>query len=372
MAASNRPSWISSDLYSYISSLLSKSIFAPSLALNAAMDEIFKDTPWWEFEYETILDTLSAMGFPIPSVHILGQMQCIAALRNGKSLIDKEWHLFEKSVLSLTGIPVLFFDKQNVPIEYVHHATSIMRTLGTSEFSEEVLHYIGCEAINDEILWYPIGEVDTEIVNALSKLSSVLGPNVKELMDLRETVKARFKEIVDKDIDKVTFDTSNVQDMMCLAIYRSLLVGRDLRMVETEELSKFMSIKDGHSMYTKDGVSESVPPMDSDSGYIDSENEVIYTDDSPIIESFYDAAKETMSDKVAEVLDYMEKIGSLPGAPIATGVPMGGQMLDTPGRIFKQVDSPETAQKPAEEAMADLIRTTVTKSPDVNNSPFDL
>jgi len=371
MSISKKPSWVSVDLYKYIKSLLSRDIFAPPLALNAAMDTLFKDEEWWTFEYETILQSFIEWGLPLPSVHILGEIQCISAIRGGKALIDKEWHLFEKAVLSLTGIPVLFFDKQNVPIEYVHHATTIMLNLGNVEFSEEVLHYIGCEALNDEILWYPISSVDIEIVNAMGRIKSAVSADMDELLTLRDEVKAKFKEISDKDLGKIEFKNDSAVDMMCLTIYRSLLTGLDLRKVESEELSKCLSIRDGHSIYSEDGVSEiisvsDIPEVD------DPTADVVYPEEVQEVSSIEDITSEVMSEKVSQVLDYMDKIGALPGVPIETGVHVGGQMQDTPGRLFKQIDSPPTAEASAEESMATLIKSTVTTSSSTEDSPFDL
>ena len=103
----------SNDLISFMKDALSRPLYYPAMALCAIMDTLFGDEKWWEYEYETVLQELSKMNMPRPSIALLGEIQCISALRNGKAMIDKEWHLFEKACASLTGIPVLFYEKQN-------------------------------------------------------------------------------------------------------------------------------------------------------------------------------------------------------------------------------------------------------------------
>ena len=140
---------LSQDLRNYINYALTQKIYYPALAISAIMDFIFSSENWWEFEYETILEELERLGLAKPNNNILGEIQCLSAIRGGKSFVDQEWHLFEKTCAALTGIPVLFYEKQNLPIENVVHAMRIMEKLTKVEYSEEVQHYIGCEAIND-------------------------------------------------------------------------------------------------------------------------------------------------------------------------------------------------------------------------------
>lgn len=372
-----RPGHINENTYRYISDVMSKDTYTPSLALNLIMDELFKGHDWWDYEYETILKMLSDSGFKLPNVHIMGQIQALSAVRSGQSLIDKEWHLFEKTVLSLTGIPVLFYEKQNVPLEHVIHAVSLLKKLGTAEFSEEVRYYIGCEALNDDILWHPTESVDADIQYALSILNTSMGISPEEVSQIRDGVRAKFNDIVSNnlDIDEVKIDESSVEDMMLLRIYRSLLIGYDLTVAEASELKKAEQIISGQSLYTSetsekpaDSVEESASVEDSrDPNEVFEYNvEEISSGLAPDVVSFEDGVKEATVKAMDEIIhiydkdDITLKLAQIDGVPIPTGIPSGGEEDDSDGPSY---DLEETAplEGNAIEAMSQAVENDVSK-----------
>lgn len=241
---------VNAELTKYINNALSKQIYHPSLSLCACIDAVFTgdDDPgndkWWGFDYETVLETIQRLGYVKPNTNILGQIQCIAAIRNGKSFIDKEWNQFEKAVAALTGIPVLFYEKQNLPIENVLLAMKIMPQLGTIEYSDEVKHYIGCEAINDDIFWYPIKAVDEYLYQALDRIKYTLGFKIEEIVEIRNKVKAKFSELRQEELDNIVFDEESMEDQMCKRIMLSIYKYHDLIKQENEELNRFRDIRD--------------------------------------------------------------------------------------------------------------------------------
>lgn len=331
-----KPESMSDNLYNYIKSKLEKEDYIPSLTLNAIMDAVFDGSEkWWEFEYETILQSLSSIGISLRSVHLLGEIQCISAIRGGNSFIDKEWHLLEKAALALTGIPVLFFEKQNIPIEIVYHATKLIRRMGKYEPSEEVKHYIGCEAINDEILWYPIKDIDTEIVSSMGRLKSIIGMSDEDLAKVRDATETKFNSIMEEDLETVEFDNSKVEDVMCASVLKSILIGKNLEEIEHEALSKFTAIKDGVEIYTPDTDKPAIPVQ---------ENETDITDEfDPEIELVEESSEEivTIGDTIKEAQEALFKEASrLPGVPIDTGVVMSGQEDDSKGPSQQSESTP--------------------------------
>lgn len=362
MLTTGRTKWANQDLFRFISHLLNQPVFVPTLTLAAIMDELFKDESWWEYEYETILQMIESMDLPLPSVHVLGQIQCISALKSGRASIDKEWHLFEKASLSITGVPVLFYDKQNVPIEYIYHALKIMNKIAKVELSDEVVHYIGCETINDDILWHPTQFIDEATVAALDRIKSVIGLNKEEIDEIRATTKSRFNDIVDKDIDKINFDETSTADMMCLRIYRSILVGKELAEVESKALSTFLSIKDGHMTFDGKQLSEKIEydsPDKTDIEY-DPEIELITTDDIPEIQTFEDGVKEALFVKMGELSEVFKQ-AAFKNVPIETGAPMSGGEDDSDGPSHELFSTPETADDVAESAMLDAMNRNLNK-----------
>ncbi len=347
MAIYQNPDWISPDLFKYINFMLQGENYVSSLALNSAMDEIFREDPWWEFEYETILQTFEQMGFSLPNVHVLGQIQCIASIRNGKSFIDKEWHIFEKACLTLCAVPVLFYEKQNVPIECVYHALTLMKKLGTLEISDEVMHYIGCEAINDEILWHPNTFIDNALTDALARIKEDIGISENEISDIRSATKTRFNDIVNKDLDKINFDQSNIADMMCARIYRSIVIGKNLAEAEFAAITEFEDIKNGRKSFNKGETAEvpaDVIPNDAD------EDNVVFENTGEVeVDSFDDGVKEVMLSKMAELIDLFKE-GSFKNVPIETGVPVSGGEDDSDGPSNELVSTPPMANMNAVDA----------------------
>ena len=361
MAALNKPDWVSQDMFDYIKSMLSEKIFTPSLALCSAMDLLFKGDDWCEFEYETLLDTFRTAGLPTPTVHVLGQIQCISAIRRGKSFVDKEWNIFEKAAASLTGIPVLFYEKQNLPIEYVYHAMKIINRLGTSEYSEEVWHYIGCEAINDEILWHPIKAIDDAIVAAMARIGKYIGLDPEEVKSVREATEARFKELIEIDVDKINFDKSSIADMMCMNLFRSITIGKALVEIETEAMTKFNGIKDGIMLFNSDGTTTESIVYEDAPAVLDPEVEIYSSDANIDVSDFGDGARELILEKMAELVE-VYKFAGLPGVPIETGAPMGGQ--NTGDDTWYNLSSTPAKDGLAEEVMAEIINENTENDKD--------
>jgi len=347
MTIHQNPDWISPDLFKYINFMLQSNGYVSSLALNSAMDELFKDDPWWEFEYETVLQTFEQYGLSLPNVHVLGQIQCISAIRNGKSFIDKEWHLFEKACLTLCAIPVLFYEKQNVPIECVYHALTLMKKLGTLDISDEVMHYIGCEALNDELLWHPNAFIDGALTDALARIKEDIGISEAEISEIRTATKARFNDIVNKDLDKIVFDQNSIADMMCARIYRSIVIGKNLAEAEVIALTDFDDIKNGRKSFNKGEtaeVAEDLSPAeqpDEDMIFEDVAGEEVAT--------FGDGVKEVMLDKMAELIEVFKE-ASFKNVPIETGVSVSGGEDDSDGPSNELVSTPQVANMNAEDA----------------------
>lgn len=344
MAIHQNPDWISPDLFKYINFMLQGENYVSSLALNSAMDDIFRQDPWWEFEYETLLQTFEQLNMALPSVHVLGQIQCIASLRNGKSFIDKEWHIFEKACLTLCAIPVLFYEKQNVPIECVYHAITLMKKLGTLDISEEVMHYIGCEAINDEILWHPNSFIDKALTDSLARIKEDIGISEAEIAEIRTNTKARFEDIVNKDLDKINFDQNSIADMMCARLYRSIVLGKNLAEAEVKSLTEFDDIKTGRKSFDLGETAEVSADMPSNTN--DDDN-IIFGDTPGVdVDTFDDGVKEVMLSKMAELVD-MFKEGSFKNVPIETGVPVSGGEDDSDGPSNDLVSTPPIANMDA-------------------------
>lgn len=371
-----KPAHINDHSFRFILDLLGAETAAPSMSINLAMDTLFKDQKWWEFEYETLLQMFEQFTIPYPNVHILGQIQALSALRNGESLIDKEWHIFEKCVLAITGIPVLFYEKQNVPIEHIAHAISLFKKLGTADFSDEVRHYIGCEAINDDILWHPMKHIDDCISYALNNLGSSLGIPKDEVDVIRKKTESRFQSILNKDLDTISFDDSSIEDMMCLRLYRSLLIGRELYSIEASSMSMLESLLDGRALYNGNMFSEKPSDSVEESSLVMEErdpNEVfeynieeLTSSLTPDTVSFEDGVKEATIKALDEIVhvyhkdDLTIKLSQIEGVPIPTGIPSGGEEDDSTGPSF---DLEETAplEGNAIEAMQQALDNDVSK-----------
>lgn len=292
----------------FISDILREPVYYPAMALCASMDYVFKDEPWWTYEYETVLKELADKKLPKPSTALLGEIQCISALRNSKALIDKEWHLFEKACAALTGIPVLFYEKQNLPIENVLHAIKLMKKFGPFEMSDEVQHYVGCEAINDEILWYPIQDVDKYLYDALQRLKVPMGFDMVEMNNLRKSVSERFDVYQDMDIDKAVFKEASEEDQMCLRIFRSLAAGKALMEKENESLNTFNNIKEGIMAYTGKKTVEmtaDIPEDEKDSYDLSPDLDIVDLD-SGDVEVFEDGVKEAALDLTYQYRDLVD------------------------------------------------------------------
>lgn len=372
------------DLISFMKDALVKPLYYPAMALCAIMDTLFDEEKWWEYEYETVLQELSRMGMPRPSDAILGEIQCISALRNGKALIDKEWHLFEKACASLTGIPVLFYEKQNLPIENVLHAMNLMRKFGPFEMSDEVKHYVGCEAINDELFWHPFEIIDDYLYQALQRLKVPLGFNMKEIDGIRERVSERFDQYEDMDIDKASFREDSLEDQMCLRIFTSLSRGKALLEEENEALNTFNNIKEGVMSYTSHHAETAVDPSIIDASEYDISPDVDIVDlDSGDVETFQDGVKVAALELAQQFNDITEgffadtnpfeafpaiKLASIPspqlfvmkmsgikGSPIQTGAYIGHLFPEEHTDFDLEETSPMPSDMPAEEIMQNYV-----------------
>lgn len=369
----------------FIGDILKQKVYYPALTVAAALDYVLKDEPWWSFEYETVIQELVRAGLPSPTEAILGEIQCISAIRNGKSFIDKEWHLFEKACAALTGIPVLMWEKQNLPIENVIHAMKLMKMMGPFEMSDEVKHYVGCEVINDEIFWYPFPDIDKYLVDALDRIKIPNGYNMDEINTVRDMVKKRFKEYEDVDMEKAVFKETSVEDLMCYRIFASLMKGRDLMRAENEALNTFNNIKDGVMNYVSKGDVETAAdiPEDEKKSYDISENIDIVDLDTGDIETFEDGVKTAALDLARQFADITEgfalgtnlfeafpqiKLAAIPdpeieimkyaeanGLPIMTGVPVGNIFPDDPTKFDQEETEPIDKGQPAEEIMMEYV-----------------
>lgn len=369
-------------LVDYISDILKEPLFYPPMALCAAMDAVFGKDKWWEFEYETILQELKDKGFPTPNNNILGEIQCISAIRRGKSFIDKEWHLFEKAVAAMTGIPVLFYEKQNLPIENVLHAMNVMSKMGVFEPSEEVEHYIGCEAINDEILWYPLEVIDNYLYRSLDRLKVPMGFDMAEMDRIRSEVSDRFDHYENTDIDNTSFKDESVSDQMCLRIFRSLLKGKELLEKENEALNTFNNIKDGVLFYSS---KKNSPEISTVVDAVPEEADLLPSVDIVDVEEsddvFSDTIKEAMLTMAAEVNAFMQdfpvgfspfeafpavkmaaiKEAGIPGSPIQTGVYIGHTFSEEPTNFDQEENHPREGT--AEEVMAQVVKEELDNTP---------
>lgn len=384
------------DLVSFMKDALSKPLYYPAMALCAIMDTLFGDEKWWEYEYETILQELSTMGMPKPNNAILGEIQCIAALRNGKALIDKEWHLFEKSCAALTGIPVLFYEKQNLPIENVLHAMNLMRKFGPFEMSDEVKHYVGCEAINDELFWHPFEIIDNYLYQALQRLKVPLGFDMKEIDPLRERVSERFDQYEDVDIDKAVFKEDSVEDQMCLRIFTSLARGKALLEAENEALNTFNNIKEGVMTYSSHHAETAAEiPEDEESSYDLSPDLDIVDLDSGDVETFEDGVKTAALELAQQFKDLTEgffegtnpfeafpevklagipsqqlvfaKLSGIKGSPIQTGAYIGHLFPEEHTEFDLEETSPMPSDIPAEEVMQNVVDTQLDNDNNVSD-----
>ena len=383
---------LSQDLRNYINFALTQKIYYPALAISAIMDFIFSSENWWEFEYETILEELERLGLAKPNNNILGEIQCLSAIRGGKSFVDQEWHLFEKTCAALTGIPVLFYEKQNLPIENVVHAMRIMEKLTKVEYSEEVQHYIGCEAINDELFWHPSEEVDDYLMKALERMKTVLGLDMNHINDIRERVKAKFAEYSGQELAKIDFKDNSVEDQMCKRLFVSMVNSHDLITKEKEALDTFSNVKEGLVHFTQTGESsEAVAKEDINAGMLAPVSDAMDIempdeDYGPL--AFTEGVKEamlTVQEKVAgfmmnNMFDEMEaamgifqpvsfvahtaKVASIPGSPIMTGVSVGGIFPEEKSEHF-ELESTEPHEGSAVEIMQEVADTELSDAPDV-------
>lgn len=304
---------VSPELKKYINNALSKPLYHPSMALCACIDAIFTgdedpdNDKWWTFEYETVLQMIDKLGYARPNVNILGQIQCIGAIRNGKHLIDKEWNLFENAVAALTGIPVLFYEKQNLPIENVIHAMRMMPNFGTIEYSDEVKHYIGCEAINDDIFWYPINDIDKYLYESLDRIKDTLGFRIEEIEKMREEVQKKFNSLKKVDIDTIEFKEDSMSDQMCKRIMWSILKYTELQKAENAELNKFCNIREGKLSYSETAVQKS-EQKDPGEDYSDvEETEDIFLDNTGEVTRYEDGVNPDDEGEV-QILDFNDGV----------------------------------------------------------------
>lgn len=396
---------VNPELKKYINEALSKPLYHPSMALCACIDAIFTgdDDPdndkWWTFEYETVLEMMDRLGYVRPNVNILGQIQCIGAIRNGKHLIDKEWNLFENAVAALTGIPVLFYEKQNLPIENVIHAMRMMPNFGIIEYSDEVKHYIGCEAINDDIFWYPINDIDKYLYESLDRIKDTLGFRIEEIEKMRSDVQAKFNSLRKENLETIEFKEDNMTDQMCKRIMWSILKYTELQKTENEELNKFCNIRDGKLDFSdiNTQTSEQKDPgedySDAEDTFMDNTGEVtnyedgINPDDNEEVQiiDFNDGVKAASLDIVNNVddnfimpFDDMYHAQSIKiAASIGDGLNEIGYAVNVMQRLTKMAAIPHPYGPTAAEAvippyqkkktMLDITDGEVEKKPDIKS-----
>ena len=328
----------------------------PALTTSNIMDYIFEEQNWWEFEPETIRDSLAKAAIH-PSRLVEDQIQAIAALRTGKSFIDKEWHLFEKFVLSFHGIPVYFFERQNIPIEYIIATLASMKFLGPVELSEEVKWYIGAETLNDELLWHPMAQIDQYLKWVLDTSGKTFGFDMDEVDQLREQTKAKFERLKEVPLDKAEFNDSDPADMMCARLVRSLAIGNALMRREYDFLGIFEKLKSGEATFEglSDSVKESLEPVKSERRLISErlpdnldtnvQVEFVTVDMVPDTTEFEAAIKEAFIKSIEGASYYfkdIDKIASMTsGLPIITGANLSG--IDSPDKDEPSMDLEKTA-----------------------------
>lgn len=346
----------SSPLRSHITKLLKSPIWVPALTLSNVLDFLFHGQSWWEFEPETIEESLLAAGLPKPSNDLLGEIQALASIRYGKSFVDKEWNLFEKCALALTGVPVKFYHKQEVPLENILHALSIMKGIGETELSEEVRHYIGCAAISEEILWHPVAAIDDCIAFSVSVLKDTLGIPKTEVDAIRIATKERFVSIVDKDISKIDFSDTEIEDQMCARILRSLLKGQELSRAETAALATWDAVRSGRPLF--EGIAEDTQDSrateDADT-YPARDTEVEFTPTEVVPDTIeFENAVKTAFMKHFEGASYFYKDAHLSGVPVLTGIAMSGQEEEGDGPE-KDREKTKPLPGPADSAMLTAV-----------------
>lgn len=371
-------------LESFIKSLFSSGRVIGTLAMTNIMDLLFDGQPWGTFDYETVVESLTKAGLQLPSMIQMNQIQVIAALRNGQSFIDKEWNLFEKAVLAVNGIPVLFFEKQNIPIEYIYHAHGIMMTLFKLELSEEVKHYIGVETLNDEILWHPSPLVDSCVKFSLDTIGkSSLGLDMQEMSSLRDETAKRFGAIKELPIETIKFNETSPSDVMCSRILRSLAVGRDLMQAERHWISHVESLRSGKP--TDEGISEEfkqvVSQTMSSPEKFDPDVELIPAGASDDYEESVTVIKEAMAHLVDGAFVYNKDAvvnstiakqaavkQSSASIPIVTGTPMFG-LEDTRQDPDRDLEKSMKIEGTASEIMRESAnQAKVSKSEDDDES----
>jgi len=368
-------------LESFIKNMFASRRIIPTLTMAKILDLLFDDQPWHDFEYETIVESLTKAGLVVPSILQMNQLQIISALRHNQSFIDKEWNLFEKAVLAMNGIPVLFFDKQNIPIEYIYHAYTIMRTLGPVELSEEVKHYIGTETLNDELLWHPNEFIDGCVKLTLDTIGKdSLGLDMAEMETLRQNVSKRFNSIKVLPIENIVFDESSAVDVMCSRIIRSLSIGRDLALAEKQHLSNFDSLKTGSA--AAEGISDDLQAPEAtvlEDLTMDPATELISnassTEDNEELKVALASLLEgaTVYNKDTQVAEAIEKQASFrkqasASIPIMTGTPLFG-MEDTRQDPDRDLEKSIKIEGTASEIMREVAgKDKVSESEDDEDS----
>lgn len=359
-------------LESFIRRIFSSPGAMPIMTVRSVMDFLFKDEKWWEYEPETISQMLRDAGVTPLSLNVLNQIHALAAVLYGKSYIDKEWNLFEKCVLAFTGIPVLFFDNQNVPIEYVQHTLKIIKLLAKVELSEEVRHYIGSEAINDEILWHPDKEIDDCIVLSLGVIGSSIGLNADEVAGLRTRVAARFDALKKVDLSTYLPDVTSAEDLMCMAIIRSLMVGKSLKEAETTGLAMWGEAKNGKMI--QEGLSDNIPTtVANDSHDLDNMTDQVFSSEMvPDTDEFDQSVKEAFANHCAENAVAMEdKAASITGSPVPTGIPLSG-MEDTSYDPDRDLEKTEPVNGTASQKMQKAVSNEKDTSKDKPEDGFNI
>ena len=343
---------------------------APVGALVRVLDDLFSGEPWWDYEPETIRQETSRAGFPVSDA-VLSEIMAIGAFRKGVSFIDKEWHLFEKFVLTVCRIPVLFFDKQNVPIEHIWHAVRLVRPLGPFEPSDEVKHYIGCEGINDDILWHPDPFIDECIRFALQNIYQTLGLTIDQLNQMRDAVKGRFNEVASADLETVEWDGASVADVMCSRIIRSLSIGKLLSDNELRALETYDAVQQGKA-HVEGVVSKTDPdsqtPPEHDESKDDGELVTAIPDTSEYLYAVKEGAApfEIFSMSGISIIEVNEKMATLTNLPIVTGV--SKPELEQSSDDFElEVETTAPKKGPAKDVMMQQIEDELSGSADEPN-----
>ena len=263
---------------------------------------------------------------------------------------------------------------------------NLMRKFGPFEMSDEVKHYVGCEAINDEILWHPFEIIDTYLEQALNRLKVPMGYNMKEIEDLRRRVSDKFDQYEDVDIEKAYFREDSMEEQMCLRIFTSLARGRALLEAENEALNTFNNIKDHVMTYTSHKSETSADLTDVDQSTAnDLVSMEVIDPDYAAVATFEDGVKMAALELAQQFKDITDgffagtnpfeafpaiklagipsqqlvfaKISGIKGSPIQTGAYIGHLFPEEHTDFDLTESSPMPSDVPAEELMQDIVDT---------------